>query len=233
MTGTIRQNPVDPGEILLVNKPKGWTSFDVVNKLRRVLHVRKAGHAGTLDPMATGLLIVCTGQKTKELSQFLGMPKEYRAEMTLGARTPSYDTETAVSSTSPIEGLTDDAIRSALAAMIGTQLQIPPMFSAVKVGGKRLYRMARKGAVVDRPPRSVDIYGIEGIEIARPVVRFTVRCSKGTYVRSLVNDVGERLGCGAYLSGLVRTGIGEYRLDNALTIDMIQERMTLGREAHA
>jgi tRNA pseudouridine55 synthase len=233
MTGTTREASADGGEILLVNKPKGWTSFDVVNKLRRVLHVRKAGHAGTLDPMATGLLIVCTGRKTKEISRFMGLTKEYRAEMTLGARTPSYDTETPISSTSPLDGITGAAIRETLAGMQGSQLQTPPMYSAVKVGGRRLYRMARKGAVIDRPQRTVEIYTIDDIALDLPVVRFRVTCSKGTYVRSLVSDVGDRLGCGAYLSGLVRTGIGEHRLEHALTIEDIQQRVTQAGEVNA
>jgi tRNA pseudouridine55 synthase len=212
------------GEVLLVRKPKGWTSFDVVNKLRNVLHVRKAGHAGTLDPMATGLLIVCTGKKTKHMDQFLGLEKEYVVQMTLGARTPSYDAVTEVSERRSIEGITEEAVRETLKGFVGHQIQLPPMWSAAKVSGKRLYTYARRGETVERRPREIFIRSIEltGMEMAE--VTCTVICSKGTYVRSLVDDFGLRLGCGAHVSALERTRIGEFRLADALTIEEIATR---------
>lgn len=219
MTAPNREFRFAEGEMLLVDKPRGWTSFDVVNKIRHLFRVRKVGHAGTLDPMATGLLIVCTGALTKQIDAFMGMEKEYDAEMTLGATTPSFDAETAVTETRSTTGVTEESVRTVLAGFVGRSTQIPPMWSAVKVDGQRLYTLARKGKVVERAPRDIEISGIVPTAFRIPVVRFTMICSKGTYVRSLVNDAGERLGCGAYLSALVRTRIGGYRLTDALSVD--------------
>jgi tRNA pseudouridine55 synthase len=233
MTETLPDDRREEGEFILIDKPKGWTSFDVVNRLRRILRIKKIGHAGTLDPMATGLLIVCTGKKTKDLARFTGLHKEYVAEMHLGARTQSFDAETPVTRTCSLEGITVEGVREVLIGMQGPQLQIPPMYSAVKVGGERLYRLARRGTTVERPPRAIEVFSIDDVAIDLPVVRFRIRCSKGTYIRSLVNDIGDRLGCGAYLSGLVRTGIGEYRLDQAMPLEAIQARTASAREVHA
>lgn len=213
------------GEMLLVDKPKGWTSFDVVNKIRSLFKVRKIGHAGTLDPMATGLLVICSGKKTKELDRFMGLEKEYEGEMILGARTPSFDAETPVSERRSTDDITEDRVRSVLSEFVGHQSQVPPMWSAVKVNGRRLYEYARKGKEVARSARDVYIDSITSVKIAMPTVAFTVVCSKGTYIRSLVEDVGQRLGCGAYLSALRRTRIGPYRVSDALTIeDLIRHR---------
>lgn len=213
-----RELRLEDGEVLLVDKPKGWTSFDVVNKVRHLFHVRKVGHAGTLDPMATGLLIVCIGRKTKEIVAFVGMEKEYDAEMTLGGRTESYDAETPVIETRPVDGITPEKVAGVLKAFVGPQAQVPPMWSAASVGGTRLYKLARKGQVVERAPREIVVHSITPTAIEVPLVRFTAVCSKGTYIRGLVNDMGARLGCGAYLSALVRTRIGPYRLADAYTM---------------
>ena len=221
------------GEVLLVDKPAGWTSFDVVNKIRCLFHVPKVGHAGTLDPMATGLLIVCTGRKTKEIAGFTGLDKEYDAEMTLGGRTASYDAETPIIEAKSLEGITEPLIRDVLARFVGAQMQIPPMWSALKVGGRRLHTLARRGIEIDRAPRAVTIHEITPTAIDLPKVRFTVVCTKGTYVRSLVNDIGGFLGCGAYLSGLIRTRIGDFHLSDALSVNDLIEYQTMRRTTPA
>lgn len=204
-----------PGEVLLVDKPSGWTSFDVVNKLRRAAGGLKMGHAGTLDPLATGLLIICTGRKRKEIDRFTGLDKEYIAELRLGIRTPSYDSETAPVEERSTDGVTEDGIRDVMREFIGPQMQIPPMWSAVKIGGKRLYSLARKGIDIERPARPIIVHELELVECAVPRLVVRVACSKGTYVRSLVNDIGIRLGCGACLTALRRTRIGPYSVDDA------------------
>jgi tRNA pseudouridine55 synthase len=210
--------------MLLVDKPAGWTSFDVVAKLRGVLGVRKVGHAGTLDPMATGLLIVCTGARTKEMESFIGLDKEYDVEMTIGARTESFDAATPVLERRDISAITFADVEAVLRGLVGPQQQIPPMWSAVKVRGKALYRYARKGQTVERVTREIVIRSIEPGLMDLPRVRFRLTCSKGTYVRSLVNTAGERLGCGAYVTALRRTRIGPYRIEDALSISDIAQR---------
>ncbi|MBI5473722.1 MAG: tRNA pseudouridine(55) synthase TruB [Ignavibacteriae bacterium] len=216
---------VHEGEMLLVNKPRDWSSFDVVNKMRSIFHCERIGHAGTLDMKATGLLIVCTGKKTKELSQFQEMDKEYDVTVRLGERTESYDAETPVTESNSVDHLTEQDIRSAVQHFVGEQQQLPPMWSAAKVAGKRLYRYARKGIEVERKPRTVCVRSIQIKEIALPLLYMTVVCSKGTYVRTLVNDLGNALNVGAYVQELSRTRIGEYQLADAVTIeDMIVYR---------
>lgn len=207
------------GVTLLIDKPPGWTSFDVVHKVRRLLGVTKAGHAGTLDPMATGLLILCTEGKTKEIDQFSVLDKEYEGTMVLGARTASFDAETPVIEYRSIEAITEEMIRDAFRHFTGPQTQIPPMWSAVKVKGKRLYAYARKGVTVERKPRSIMVHRFDLCEIQMPSVRFQAECSKGTYIRALVEDIGLLLGCGAYLTSLRRTRIGPYRVEDAVTIE--------------
>jgi tRNA pseudouridine55 synthase len=207
------------GEMLLVDKPKGWTSFDVVNRIRHLFHVRRVGHAGTLDPMATGLLIVCTGKSTKEVDRYMGLEKEYEAELLLGGRTESYDAETPVVEQRSTEGVTPERVREVMGGFVGKQQQIPPMWSAVKVAGRPLYKYARRGVEVTRRPREVEIVNLAPTRIAIPGVAFTVTCSKGTYVRTLAHDIGTALGCGAYLTSLRRTRIGPYRLEEAATLD--------------
>ncbi len=223
----LREAGKDPeGEVFLVDKPKGWTSFDVVNKIRRSLRLRKVGHAGTLDPMATGLLIVCTGARVRDVDRFMGLEKEYDATMVLGARTESFDAETPVMERRATNAVTEEDVRTVLAQMIGPQIQVPPMWSAAKVGGRRLYKYARKGISVERRPREIVVHSLTPVAIGIPEVRFTVVCSKGTYVRALVDEIGNRLGCGAYLSALRRTRIGEYSVADASTIEeLVAERV--------
>ena len=224
-----RELHMEEGEMLLVRKPKGWTSFDVVNKIRCIFRVQKVGHAGTLDPMATGLLIVCTGRTTKEINQYVGLEKEYNVRMILGARTSSYDAETPVLTRRTTEDVTEETVRSVLQSFVGYQTQLPPMWSAVKVGGKRLYKYARKGEEVERRPREVFIRSIQPLTISIPEVSFSIVCGKGTYVRTLVDDVGKRLGCGAYLSELERVRLGEFRISDAVTIeDLLEYRQVHG-----
>jgi tRNA pseudouridine55 synthase len=215
------------GELLLVRKPAGWTSFDVVHKISRMFGIKKVGHAGTLDPLATGLLIVCTGKKTKILGTFVGLEKEYDAEMTLGGRTESFDAATPVIEAKSTEGIDESRVLAVLREFTGTRLQVPPMWSAVSVKGKRLYKYAREGVEVQRPPREIVVQSIVPLLVRVPVVRFSVTCSKGTYIRSLVNEMGERLGCGAYLSALERTRIGPYRLADSVTIEELAAYRTM------
>lgn len=224
-------SPIQQGEMLLVDKPAGWTSFDVANKVRHLFGVRKVGHAGTLDPGATGLLILCTGARTREISSYAGLEKEYEGTLVLGARTASFDAETPVLETRPLEGVTETQIRAAAGEFVGAITQVPPMWSAVKVGGKRLYAYARKGQTVERVPREVTIHSLEVRQVRMPEVEFTVVCSKGTYVRALVEDLGLRLGCGAHLLRLRRTRIGPYRVTDACTIDeLVRQRRDRGDE---
>lgn len=205
-------------------KPGGWTSFDVVARIRSLTGVRKVGHAGTLDPAATGLLIVCTGRATRSIDGFLGLDKEYVVTMLLGARTASHDAETPVIEERSTDGVTEEAVRSALAAAAGPQLQRPPMHSAVKMRGRRLYELARKGIEVERAPREIVISEVETLGVRMPSVTFRMRCSKGTYVRTFVDDLGLRLGCGAHVTALERTAVGPWRLEEALTLDDIARR---------
>jgi tRNA pseudouridine55 synthase len=189
------------------------------------------GHAGTLDPLATGLLIICTGKKTKQLQDFQGLEKEYEALMELGAQTPSYDAESEVSERRSLEGVTADRVRDVMAGFVGTQSQIPPLWSAVKVRGRRLYDYARRGEAVERLPRQITIASIVPTRVDLPLVGFTVVCSKGTYVRTLVHDIGERLGCGAYLRELRRTRIGTYHVRDARTVEELVRARRVEGEA--
>jgi tRNA pseudouridine55 synthase len=205
------------GELLLVNKPYQWTSFDVVGKLRNSFKPLKlkVGHAGTLDPLATGLLVICTGKMTKQIDTFQAEEKEYTGIMVLGATTPSYDMETEVDETFDTSNLSDEQIRSACGQFIGDIQQYPPAHSAIKVDGERLYEKARRGEEVELKLRNVTITEFEITRIELPEVDFRVVCSKGTYIRSLVNDFGKALGNGAYLSKLTRTRSGHFKLDDA------------------
>lgn len=209
------------GAMLLVDKPEGWTSFDVVNKIRcTIRHVFalpkiKVGHAGTLDPMATGLLLICTGKWTTKLAEFQGMDKVYTGTLTLGATTASYDKETPTEHLQPVSHLTPTEIREAARRFTGEIDQVPPAYSAIKIAGRRSYKSARKGQADELAPRRVLIHEFEITSVELPQVQFRVSCSKGTYIRSLAHDLGQELGCGAYLSGLQRTRIGEYRIEDA------------------
>ena len=207
------------GEVILIDKDKGYSSFNIVHKIRKAVQVKKVGHAGTLDPAATGLLIVCTGKKTKEISSYQGMNKVYSGTITLGKRTSSMDGESEVIEEKSIDGITEELIRDTVKLFIGNIKQVPPMFSALKHKGKRLYKLARQGVEVERQPREVTVYHYDITEINLPEVRFEVECSKGTYVRVLADDLGNKLGCGGYLSSLRREKIGEFSVDNAYTIN--------------
>lgn len=218
--GADRQFKFAEGELLLVNKPYHWTSFDVVGKLRNSFKPLKlkVGHAGTLDPLATGLLIICTGKMTKQIDTFQAEEKEYTGTMILGATTPSYDMETAVDETFDTSNLTDEQIRDACAQFIGDIQQYPPAHSAIKVDGERLYEKARRGEEVELKLRNVTIGTFDITRIELPEVDFRVVCSKGTYIRSLVNDFGRALFNGAYLSKLTRTRSGNFKLDDAYEV---------------
>lgn len=211
----------DPGRVLLINKPLKWTSFDVVHKLRYRLKIKKIGHAGTLDPLATGLLIICVGKMTKKIEDFMGMEKEYTGQFVLGQTTPSYDLETEVSPLTDISYLTETQIREVVNRFKGKILQMPPIHSAIKVGGKRAYEFAREGKEVELKAREIEISEFEITQINLPYVNFRVVCSKGTYIRSLARDVGQELGVGAYLSELCRTRIGSFKLQDAQTIEQV------------
>lgn len=207
--------------LLLINKPLEWTSFDVVNKLRRQLGIRKIGHAGTLDPLATGLLIVCTGRLTKQIEGYQGQEKEYVGKFVLGQTTPSYDLETLPGEIQDISQLTDSEIRQAATQFIGHIQQIPPLHSAIKIGGRRAYKFARGGQEAELKPRNVEIKEFEVTAIDRPQVAFRVVCSKGTYIRSLARDFGNALGVGAYLGELCRIRIGDFKLEDAQSVDQV------------
>lgn len=207
------------GEVILVDKPLNWTSFDVVGKIRRAVGVSKVGHAGTLDPMATGLLIVCTGKKTKEVLSFQDLEKTYTGTILLGKKSKSMDLETELVGDADISSITDEEILNVREKFIGKIMQIPPMYSAIKFKGKTLYDIARKGKSIDLKPREVTVYKFEILEINKPYVKFEIKCSKGTYIRSIANDFGEALGCGGVLISLRRTAIGNYYVDEALSIN--------------
>ncbi len=213
------------GATLLINKPKTWTSFDVVNKLRyqirKALKIKKikVGHAGTLDPLATGLLIVCTGKFTKKLAELQGLEKEYTGVITVGVTTPSYDAETEIDATYPVDHITTELIEKVRQSMIGPQQQMPPIFSAIKVDGQPVYKKARAGQEVKIEPRNIFIYEFEITKIELPDIHFSVKCSKGTYIRSLAYDFGKLLQSGAYLSDLCRTRIGPYKLEDAWELE--------------
>jgi tRNA pseudouridine55 synthase len=213
------------GLMLLVNKPLEWTSFDVVNKLRSVLHTKKIGHAGTLDPLATGLLIVCAGKMTKRIDEFQGMEKEYTGTLVLGQTTPSYDLETTPTTPTDLSGVKEESIRQAASKFIGIIQQVPPLHSSIKVDGKRAYHIARKGMTAELKARTVEVREFEVTAIRLPEVDFRVICSKGTYIRSLANDFGAHLGVGAHLSALCRTRIGKYLLSKSETIEQIRQRI--------
>lgn len=213
------ENNVD--RVILIDKPLEWTSFDVVNKLRKKLKIKKIGHAGTLDPLATGLLILCTGKMTKRIDEYQAQEKEYTGQLVIGQTTPSHDLETIVSEAKDIAHITNELITVAARKFTGTINQIPPIHSAVKIDGKRAYKLARKGKEPELKPRSVLVSEFEITSIELPIVRFRIVCSKGTYIRSIARDFGEELGVGAYLSKLCRTRIGQFQLKDALTIDAV------------
>ena len=221
------------GKVLLLNKPLYWTSFDLVRKVKSVLKNRlnlkklKVGHAGTLDPLATGLMIVCTGRETRNIDMYQSQFKEYLARITLGATTPSFDLETGIDATFPTEHITQAATEAVLAGFLGTQMQKPPGYSARFVQGTRAYTLARKGETVDLQAREIEIRSLEIFRFDLPLIEVRIRCSKGTYIRALARDIGSRLGSGGHLSGLVRTAIGSFNLEDAIAIEDFERNLTL------
>jgi len=207
------------GEVILIDKPLEWTSFDVVNKLRYQIKIKKIGHAGTLDPLATGLLILCTGKMTKQIERFQAEEKEYTGTLVLGKTTPSIDLETDFDSETSFDHLSEGDLNQALSNFQGVIQQVPPIYSAVKVDGERLYKKARKGKEVTIKAREVSIHSFELKRITFPEIDFKIICSKGTYIRSLVRDFGKELGVGAYLKSLRRTRNGNFSVEDAYQID--------------
>ncbi len=218
------------GEVILIDKPFGWTSFNVVDKVRRAIRVRKVGHAGTLDPMATGLLIICTGRMTKEISKYQDCDKTYTGTILLGKTSISMDLETEIKEGNSVENISVDQIMDARNNFLGKIQQIPPMYSAVKVNGKSLYKIARKGRTIERPSREVLVSKFEIKKINLPEIEFEIICSKGTYIRSIANDFGEKLSCGGLLSSLRRTKIGSYCIEQALEINDFISKSKLNEE---
>ncbi len=221
------------GTVLLIDKSVDWTSFDVVNKVRMLLRQKlgiqkiKVGHAGTLDPLATGLVIICTGKSTKNITQYQDMEKVYHARVRLGATTPSFDLETSVDATYPWEHITFETVENVLAKFTGELDQLPPVFSAKSVDGKRAYTLARKGKEVLLRPQRIKIHEIKLLSFELPEISIEVTCSKGTYIRSLARDLGVELGSGAYLTGLRRIRIGPYKVEESLTIEKFTEIVEL------
>ncbi len=219
------------GQILLIDKPLQWTSFQVVNKLRWLIRKTysikkiKVGHAGTLDPLASGLLVICTGKFTKRIQEFQGQTKEYTGILTLGATTPSYDLETEIDQTYPIDHISAQEIKDATTGFIGEIEQYPPVFSALKKDGKRLYEYAREGSEVEIAARKIRIEEFEITRIALPEVDFRVVCGKGTYIRSLAHDFGKKLNSGAHLTALRRTKIGSFSVENATTVTAFENQL--------
>ncbi len=208
--------------VLLVDKPYGITSHDVVYRLRRKLKMKKIGHAGTLDPMATGLLIMLVGKATRISQYLISLDKVYEGEVTLGVTTNSQDAEGEVLTTMPVPALTEAQVREAMKGFLGDQYQTPPMFSAVKIDGVALYKLARKGEEVEREPRFIRVAAFELLTFASPKLAFRLACTKGTYVRTIAHDLGQKLGCGAHLSALRRTGSGKFNIAQCTTLDAIE-----------
>jgi len=216
-------NIFDQGQVLLIDKPLQWTSFDVVRRIRHLIRVKKVGHAGTLDPLATGLLIICTGKFTKKINEYMAREKEYTGTFTLGATTPTYDLESKPENFKSLDNISEGKIKSATKSFLGEIMQVPPAHSAIKVEGKRVYELARKGKEVKLEPRKLFVREFEITAIELPVVHFRVVCSTGTYIRSLANDFGEALMCGAYLSSLRRTRIGEFKIEDAFSMEGFED----------
>lgn len=224
-------NPYLLGKVLLIDKPLGWTSFQMVNKIRWLIKQEfglkkiKVGHAGTLDPLATGLLIICTGKETKNIHTYQAQEKEYTGTITLGGTTPSYDLETEIDHRFPITDLTAELLLETTDQFTGNIMQKPPIYSALKKDGKRLYEIARAGKTIEIAEREVNVREFELTHIKLPKVDFRITCSKGTYIRSLANDFGTALNNGGHLSALRRTAIGDYRVKNAMTLEEFETNL--------
>ncbi|RYZ62346.1 MAG: tRNA pseudouridine(55) synthase TruB [Chitinophagaceae bacterium] len=219
------KNSFEEGRVLLINKPLYWTSFDAVRKIRNLTRTKKVGHAGTLDPLATGLLIVCTGKFTKKINEYMAQEKEYTGTITLGATTPTFDLESEPTNQTAIDHLTEETLHKATQPFTGAILQVPPIHSAIKKEGKRVYELARRGEDVKLEPRPVTISAFEITRIELPILHFKVVCSTGTYIRSLANDYGAALGVGGHLSSLCRTRIGDFKLEDALTMEDLEREI--------
>ena len=213
------------GQTLLVDKDLDWTSFDVVKKIKNIIKCKKVGHAGTLDPLATGLLIICTGKNTKKINDIQNQDKVYTGEFILGKSTPSHDLETEFNSQKDIKNITSDRIEEVSKRFVGEQLQRPPKFSAVKVNGKRAYKYARDNEEVKIKEKNINIYEFKITEFNLPNISFKISCTKGTYIRSIARDFGEKLGCGAVLSKLRRTEIGNYNVEDAFKVNDLADKL--------
>ena len=222
-----KQSISEDGCVILINKNLRWTSFDVVNKVRNIIKVKKVGHAGTLDPLATGLLILCAGKMTKQINRFMDLEKEYTGTMVLGKTTPSVHLETEIDNEQAIDHIREEDILKTTEMFRGEIMQTPPIYSAIKKDGEPLYKKARKGVDVKIEPRAVESMEFEIIKIDLPEVHFRLVCSKGFYVRSLVRDFGNALGVGALMSALERTRIGDYKIENAQSIDDFKKEWEL------
>ena len=213
------------GQTLLVDKDLDWTSFDVVKKIKNIIKCKKVGHAGTLDPLATGLLIICTGKNTKKINDIQNQDKVYTGEFILGKSTPSHDLETEFNSQKDIKNITSNRIEEVSKRFVGEQLQRPPKFSAVKVNGKRAYEYARDNEEVKIKEKNINIYEFKITEYNLPNISFKISCTKGTYIRSIARDFGEKLGCGAVLSKLRRTEIGNYKVEDAFKVNDLADKL--------
>ena len=228
---SLSKQSVEEGVVILINKEKNWTSFDVVKKIKNLIKEKfnikkiKVGHAGTLDPLATGLLIICTGKLTKKISEIQNLHKTYSGEITLGGKTPSFDLETEIDQKFDLINITEDQVYNVSKEFLGEMFQKPPLFSAIKVQGERLYKKARRGEKVNVKTRKITIYNFEITEINLPKVKFIINCSKGTYIRSIANDFGLKLKNGGYLSELTREKIGNYSLNQSLTISEFEKNL--------
>ena len=212
-------NEFEEGKVILINKPLGWTSFDVIRKIRSLIKIKKVGHAGTLDPLATGLLIVCTGKFTKRINEYMAQEKEYTGTITLGSVTPTFDLESEPEEIKDYSHITNEMVIDTTKQFIGYINQIPPIHSAIKQDGKPVYKLARKGIDVVMESRKINIASFEVTKIEMPLIHFKVVCSTGTYIRSLANDFGASMNCGGYLSSLIRTRIGEHRIEDSFTME--------------
>jgi tRNA pseudouridine55 synthase len=215
--------PLDKDGILLVNKPIGITSHDVVDMVRRKLGLRRVGHAGTLDPLAEGLLVVLVGKSTRLFNRFVGFDKEYLGVMKLGESTSTGDSQGQVIRQADCSHISETAIAEVFALFKGETQQVPPMVSALRIKGQRLYKLARKGIEVERKPRAIKIYSLDILKVSLPLVEFKMRCSKGTYVRKFAEDAGAKLGCGAHMVSIKRLGVGPFNLDQAVSVEAIDE----------
>jgi tRNA pseudouridine55 synthase len=215
----------EKGEVFLIDKPLEWTSFDVVKKVRGKLRIKKVGHAGTLDPLATGLLILCAGRATKKINTYQDLGKTYTGTLVLGQTTPSVDLETEFDSESEYNHITKEQILAAAKKQTGEFMQVPPIYSAIKVDGQRAYKAARRKEEIKLNPRPVNVSEFKITSIALPEVSFEIKCSKGTYIRSMVRDLGEEVGCGAYMSSLRRTAIGDYQVKDAYQLEDLISRL--------